>query len=947
MSYPIEFSKEDASLLYDWVVSLYSPRKILISGTQILALIQCFVTSGIETVILEPDDAAGLNLHNASSDEEFDVVLLSQDVVDGFVKNNLINNVVTSGIPKDILVLFWKDSDEVLLPGAARALWKMGYARNFTLQKWAGRQSVLLSFHKDDDDSSSIIEAYEAEVWRLSQLNQKKSGLLVDYRSDIDQEIRRSQQVDLQVDILNKRWDAFWDSRTGKALKLFRKGRQFLLPIGSRRQWFLGLFLRAFRAMKREGPVGFARALPAWLNKRIKRRLAIYRLQHASIGGQQVVEIDPVLQRTDYQPHTQDVDIIVCVHNALADVSRCLDSVNAHTTHPYNLIIVDDGSDVETAHFLAEYAQKNSVTLLRSEQATGYTRAANRGLRASRGTFVVLLNSDTIVTQGWLDRMVSCAQTDPKIGIVGPLSNTASWQSIPRIEEDGDWAENALPEGISVERMGKLVAEQSSRLYPDLPFLNGFCLMVNRRLIEEIGLFDEDGFGEGYGEEDDYALRARKAGWKLALADDAYIYHAQSKSYSNERRRMLSARAGKLLAAKHGQEIIQEGVEFCHHNRVLDGIRARALAAIERDGCIRQGSKFSGMRILYILPITSPGGGANVIRAESLVMKKMGVEVEYFNLQSNKEQFLNAYPNLEFPMIFGEIDDIPDIASNYDAVIATYNPSVAWMRGILQLNGRPVRGYYVQGYEPLMYPPYSSDYDRAVKSYSLFPNLVRFTKTDWTQKMVYENTGERCSLVGVSFNLDLYRPRPRSEPEWPYRPIRISAMIRPEAPYREPQKTMQLLKDISKTYGNRVEVYIFGTKADNPDFLSLPIDFNWKLFGVLTQERVANLLNQVDIFVDYSSHQAMGLTALEAMSSGCAVVVPSNGGATSFARHEYNSMIVDTSEYENVLKGVKRLVENDQLRQTIQRNAIYDVCAYFPERVALNILNTLFEDRRI
>ena len=944
MSYSIELSKEDANQIYDWLASLYSPRKILISGTEIVTLAQRFVASGIETIVLEPDNAAGDDLLKTDSDKEFDIAVLSQDAVNNFIEKNLINNKIKDHLPKDILVLFWGDSDEVLLPGVARALWEMGYARNFTLQKWIGRQSVLLSFHKDNYDFPSIVEAYEAEVWRLSQLNQKRLDLFVGYRSDIDHEIERSQQVD----ILKERWDAFWNSRTGKAIQVSQKVRQFLLPSGSRRHWFIGLFLRAFRAMKREGPVGFARALPVWLNKHLMRRLAIYRLQHSSIRGQQqLVEIDPVLQRPDYQIHTRDVDIIICVHNALADVVRCLDSVKAQTARPYNLIIVDDGSGAETAHFLAEYAQNNPVTLLRSEHATGYTCAANRGLRASRGAFVVLLNSDTIVTQGWLDRMISCAQSDSKIGIVGPLSNTASWQSIPKIEEQGDWAENTLPEGISVDQMGKLVAEQSSRLYPDLPFLNGFCLMINRCLLEEIGLFDEESFGVGYGEEDDYAIRARKAGWKLALADDTYIYHAQSKSYSNERRVMLSERAGKVLAAKHGQDIIREGVEYCHHNRVLDGIRARASVAIERDECIRRGSKFGGKRILYLLPITTPGGGANVIRAESLVMKRMGVEVEYFNLKSNKQQFINAYPNFEFPVIFGNIDDISDIGSNYDAVLATYNPSVAWMRDILQHDGRPVRGYYVQGYEPLMYPSYSSDYERAVQSYSLLPDLVRFTKTEWTQKMVYENTGERSSLVGVSFNLDLYRPRPRSEPEWPYRPIRIAAMVRPEAHYREPQKTMQLLKDISKAYGNEVEVNIFGTRADNPDFLSLPIDFNWKLFGVLTQERVANLLNQVDIFVDYSSHQAMGLTALEAMSSGCAVVVPSNGGATSFARHEYNSIVVDTSEYENVLKGVKRLIENDQLRQAIQRNAIYDVCAYFPERVALNILTTLFEDRRI
>ena len=77
-----------------------------------------------------------------------------------------------------------------------------------------------------------------------------------------------------------------------------------------------------------------------------------------------------------------------------------------------------------------------------------------------------------------------------------------------------------------------------------MPFLNGFCLLIRRAVLEGVGLFDEANFGEGYGEENDYCLRARNAGWTLALADDTYIYHAQSRSYNPERRKNLSDRAG-------------------------------------------------------------------------------------------------------------------------------------------------------------------------------------------------------------------------------------------------------------------------------------------------------------------------------------------------------------------------------------------------------------------
>jgi glycosyltransferase involved in cell wall biosynthesis len=143
-------------------------------------------------------------------------------------------------------------------------------------------------------------------------------------------------------------------------------------------------------------------------------------------------------------------------------------------------------------------------------------------------------------------------------------------------------------------------------------------------------------------------------------------------------------------------------------------------------------------------------------------------------------------------------------------------------------------------------------------------------------------------------------------------------------------------------YKGEVEVNLFGTPADNPAFLELSQGFSWKMYGVLSPSQVANLLSQTDIFIDYSSHQAMGLTAMEAMLCGCAVIVPINGGATTYAVHEKNSLVVDTSSFENVWQALQRLIDDETLRNCLQHNAIYDLCGFYPERVALNILHVLF-----
>lgn len=154
---------------------------------------------------------------------------------------------------------------------------------------------------------------------------------------------------------------------------------------------------------------------------------------------------------------------------------------------------------------------------------------------------------------------------------------------------------------------------------------------------------------------------------------------------------------------------------------------------------------------------------------------------------------------------------------------------------------------------------------------------------------------------------------------------------------------MEILRHIARQYGSKVAIIIFGISLENPEFSDLPHDFAWNLAGILTQTQVAHLLNEADIFVDFSSHQAMGLTALEAMACGSAVVVPARGGAASFARCEENSLVVDTASAEACRAAVSRLIEDDDLRLKLQRQALRDVCEFYLERAAFNILSTLFE----
>jgi glycosyltransferase involved in cell wall biosynthesis len=500
---------------------------------------------------------------------------------------------------------------------------------------------------------------------------------------------------------------------------------------------------------------------------------------------------------------------------------------------------------------------------------------------------------------------------------------------------------------MSVVDMGHRIAQYSARLYPRLPFLNGFCLLINRGLIQQIGYFDEETFGDGYGEENDYCLRAQQAGWQIAIADDAFVYHAQSRSYSHQRRLELVERSDRALVNKYGPQMMSNNAQLCRDDRVMNGIRARAQVMSQREELQEEARRlWEGQRILIILPIADPGGGGNVVIQESEAMQCMGVDVHIVNLLIHRSSFERWYPDLKLPTIFVKEPGLSHILqSRYDAALATVFHSVKWMDLGMDTVQKFIRGYYIQDFEPDFFPEDSSNFKSARESYTRFSDLVRMTKTEWNRDMIQTRIGVDCTVVGPSVDIDLFRPRRRKDPEWPQRPLRIAAMVRPNTPRRQPALTMRVLKRMTHQHRGAIEIILFGCQAEDPAFHKLQTDFPWRNAGILTRRQLAFLMNEIDIFVDFSAFQAMGLTAMEAMACGAAVIVPQHGGTGSFARNEENSLVVDTNSPEACLSVLNRLLSDEELRNHIQRQGMWDVCQHFPERAALNILNTLFSNQ--
>jgi len=719
----------------------------------------------------------------------------------------------------------------------------------------------------------------------------------------------------------------------GARLANFRAAKRLLLPASEAAGGRLRLMRTVGKVVAQEGISG------------LKRRIVAFDQSGCSAHRHTEPDLEQRQTRYTLNRHRATVDVIVCVHNALSDVKNCLSSVVAHTLPPYRIIVVDDGSGEDTKNYLAEFIQDQGGILVRHEVAQGYTFAANAGMRASNGEFVVLLNSDTIVSAQWLDRMVECANSDPRIGMVGPLSNTASWQSVPRIfDEDGDWSSNPLPPEMTISAMAQRVAMASRRSYPRVGFLNGFCLLIRREQLSDVGLFDEENFGKGYGEENDLCVRAFLKGWQLAVADDVYVFHAQSKSYSTERRMKLVKVADENLHRKHTSAPIMSQLEITRYNLGLIVTRSRMQVMDERLR-IREEIRlrFEGKRILIILPIFHAGGGANVILSEASVLQECGVDVVIANIEAARTSFEDSYPACRLAKLWlSDWEQLSEHVHFYDAVVATLYLSVFWIKAALERKSlrRPVVGYYIQDFEPDFFEQGSEAYLHALASYSEAP-MKLMTKTDWNRRMVIEKTGKTPALVGPSFDWSRFAPPSTQRGS---KQVVVCAMVRPSTPRRAPQMTVNILRRLLTERADAVQVRTFGCASIDPILDPLRSHPSYRNYGELSSAEVEALMKRVDIFVDLSVYQAMGLSCLEAMASGATVIGPVNGGLPEIVIHEESGLLVDTRDEEQCMKACLRLVDDFDLRRRLGAAGVERTSLFFPDRPALALAQTLFSD---
>jgi GT2 family glycosyltransferase len=247
---------------------------------------------------------------------------------------------------------------------------------------------------------------------------------------------------------------------------------------------------------------------------------------------------------------SRPVDIIVPVYRGREFFGDFLDSLLASELEDAAVTLVDDGNDdsVVAGYLQSERLRRPEFRVIRKEQNEGYVSAVCTGFdNRIHQSDVVVLNTDTLLPPRWLPRLAGPLQAGLGIASTTPFTNSGGPCSFPVVFQDNP----PFLDMATAELDAVFARFNTEGLILDLPTGVGFCMGMSAEAISSIGFLDRVSFGRGYGEENDWCLRADAANFSNAIVPDLYVHHKRGGTFPAAEKRELLARNGAVIAARY------------------------------------------------------------------------------------------------------------------------------------------------------------------------------------------------------------------------------------------------------------------------------------------------------------------------------------------------------------------------------------------------------------
>ncbi len=601
------------------------------------------------------------------------------------------------------------------------------------------------------------------------------------------------------------------------------------------------------------------------------------------------------------------VSLVVTVCSRPDVAIPCIRSIIDRTRYPFKrLIIMDDCSDDYTHHRLHSFKDRR-IEIVSSEKNRGYIKQVNDGLDKAfvDSDYCVIINSDVLVTDGWLSSLVKAAYTQ-EADLVNPICNNAGGQSIS-FPSHPTSSMSIMDGGISYLKAAASISVRNPS-YPLAITSIGQCLLISEEAWTEHGPFNSDVYGSGYGEESEFWADCVRAGKSAILADDCFVYHESHATFGSGSDSRERAGFKKFLERNRDTYFQQARKSGDFKNQISPIVKTI------------NSSKTFGLPVSFLCNDIGPWGGVMAMMNISSGLNELGFDSDVNYLRksnASKNQTPLIYPF--GPRKMRSARSFKDWSSSGGCseglVFATHFHSVMYLESVMK--SAPVtpaafwqdREDYFRGPEGEV--TVSSDF---VRRYVSIPN--RIANARWVSESAREDFKiDAFSTIPVGVDTDLFYPdlRPKNCGK-----IRILSMWRPITPRRGYKRLLQLYRRLKSEFGKFVSLEVYGQEQKS-SLLDGLVDVH---HGWLSQRQVADLVRGVDIVLEPSDFQGFGLPGLEAMASGKLLISTDNQGVHEYGQDGINCMI--TNDSDRVMNIVSVVVDNPHEYQFIKHRARKD-----------------------
>lgn len=593
-------------------------------------------------------------------------------------------------------------------------------------------------------------------------------------------------------------------------------------------------------------------------------------------------------------------DVIIPIFNAPEWVKICVERLVTQTSSDClnRVILIDDASNTFTGELLTGLSKKyNKIMLIRNDVNLGFAKSINMGFSLTEAPYILLLNSDCLITKNTIPKLIAHAMQDDCIGLVSPVSNNSPVISLEMVP------------GYSFIEMNDLVEKLFCGMNFPACTIVGNCLLITRKCFERTGLFDLS-WGRGYGEETDYQFRAMQKGFKARIAIDTYVYHKSRASFANDEE-------NELLRRNHYQLFMERwGAEY----HILHKQYEKNNPIVFMNETIREylQNTVSDLRydvVYFMTGISQTVGGVHVVIdiINYLILNDVRVGlVVGSDISSFYDKMLFNY------LTYTCLQDFLVMPIPTRAVVATSWNTIYPCSLFASLRKIPLINF-VQGYEAAF--KNGVNYGNVESAFAVADEHI--VTSNWLREKLLVNFGVDSHVMTNGYDDAVFYSDPnRKTPDCPET---VTMALRGSVEKGD-WVLLDVIKGLLRDKSLKIDIYAicFGDVAfGETDNRFHPIR------GPLSRHALSDLLRKSDIFVDASLHEGFGMFPLEAMACGAVAVVSDSGGVKEFITDGYNGFIInEVNKPERYIDAIIKLMDDSAYYKIIRSKVAASVNAF-------------------